>query len=171
MVIFFVFAVAKRQGFCSKLKRSIYFFVVFSTGKYREYLKNIMTIKPTTQMTLDFQPGLAERFTGLLDCMRQGAYTHRNPLKTIAADMDMSQSDLSRKLSGNPEDPRRMSVDDFEKYLQASGDMTPIYYLVEKYLADHEATQRRAAGELARQLPDILALIKAATLATAKDAA
>jgi len=131
----------------------------------------MMPMKPTAQMTLDFQPGLAERFTGVLDCIRQGAYTHRNPLKTIAADMDMSQSDLSRKLSGNPEDPRRMSVDDLEKYLVATGDMTPIYFLVEKYLADHEAAQRRAAGELARQLPDILALIKAATLATSKESA
>lgn len=120
-------------------------------------------IKPTTQMTLDFQPGLTERFPALLDCVRQSAYTHRNPLKTIAADMDMSQSDLSRKLAGNHDDPRRMSVEDLEKFIVATGDVTPIYYLVEKYLADHEATQRRAMGELARQLPDILALIKAAT--------
>ena len=122
-----------------------------------------MSVQTTTQMTLDFQPGLTERFAGVLDSMRQGAYTHRNPLKTIAADMDMSQSELSRKLSGNPDDPRRMSVDDLEKYLVATGDMTPIFYLAEKYLADHEATQRRAMGELAKQLPDILALIKAAT--------
>ena len=114
-------------------------------------------------MTLDFQPGLTERFASVLDAMRQGAYTHRNPLKTIAADMDMSQSELSRKLSGNPDDPRRMSVDDLEKYLTATGDMTPIYYLAEKFLADHEATQRRAMGELAKQIPDILALLKAAT--------
>jgi hypothetical protein len=99
--------------------------------------------------------------------MRQGAYTHRNPLKTIAADMDMSQSDFSRKLSENPDDPRRMSVFDFEKYLAATGDMTPIYYLVEKYLTDNEVTQRRAMGELAKQLPAILALIKSASQATA----
>ena len=122
-----------------------------------------MTVAVNNQMTLDFQPGLTERFAGVLDCVRQGAYTHRNPLKTIAADMDMSQSELSRKLSGNHDDPRRFSVEDLEKYLHATGDMTPIYFLVEKYLADHEAMQRRAMGELAKQLPDILALIKAAT--------
>ena len=122
-----------------------------------------MTIDSTTQMTLDFQPGLSERFATLLDVLRSGAYSHRNPLKTISADMDMSQSELSRKLSGNTDDPRRMSVDDLEKYLLATGDMTPIFYLAEKYLADHDAAQRRAMGELAKQLPDILALIKAAT--------
>lgn len=121
-----------------------------------------MTVPAATQMTLDFQPGLSERFTGVLDCIRQGAYTHRNPLKTIAADMDMSQSELSRKLSGNPDDPRRLSVEDLEKYLTATGDMTPIYYLVEKYLSDDEAKQRRAIGELAKQMPAFLSLLKLA---------
>ncbi|MGN9291348.1 phage regulatory CII family protein, partial [Enterococcus faecium] len=101
-------------------------------------------------------------FTGLLDCIRQGAYTHRNPLKTIAADMDMSQSDLSRKLSGNPDDPRRMSVDDLEKYLAATGDMTPIYFLIEKYLSDEEAKRKRAMAELARKMPEFMALFQAA---------
>ncbi len=122
-----------------------------------------MTIAAFTQMTLDFQPGLTERFNSVLDCVRQGAYTHRNPLKTIAADMDLSQSELSRKLSGNTDDPRRMSVEDLEKYLIATNDMTPIYYLVEKFLSDDEAKQRRAMGELAKQLPAILALIKTAS--------
>lgn len=116
------------------------------------------------QMTLDFEPGLVERFPSLLDCIRTGAYTHRNPLKTIAADMDMSQSDLSRKLSGNPDDPRRFSVEDFERYVDKTGDLTPIYYLCEKYLQDDGARQQRALTQLAKQLPDILALVKAATV-------
>lgn len=124
-----------------------------------------MTIQPATnQMTLDFEAGLIERFPSLLDCIRTGAYTNRNPLKTIAADMDISQSDLSRKLAGNPDDPRRFSVDDLEKYIEKTGDVTPIYYLVEKFLQDEEHRQRRAMSELTKQLPEILALIKAATM-------
>jgi hypothetical protein len=122
-----------------------------------------MPLAANTQLTLDFAPGMTERFTSLLDCVRQGAYTHRNPLKTIAADMDMSQSDLSRKLAANPDDPRRFSVDDLEAYLSGTGDMSPIYYLVEKYLTDSEAAQRRAMSELVKQLPEILALIKSAS--------
>lgn len=114
----------------------------------------------TNQMTLDFEPGLCERHDSLLACVREGAYSHRNPLKTIAADMDMSQSDLSRKLAGNPDDPRRLSCDDLEKYLTATGDMRPIYYLIEKYLEGEEVKQRRAAAELVKRLPDILALVK-----------
>lgn len=122
-----------------------------------------MTQASTSQMTLDFEAGLVERFPSLLDCVRNGAYTNRNPLKTIAADMDMSQSDLSRKLAGNPDDPRRLSVDDFEKYVDKTGDVTPIYYLVEKFLQDDSHRQRRALSQLAKQLPDILALVKAAS--------
>lgn len=114
----------------------------------------------SSQLTLDFEPGLSERHESLLACLRQCAYTHRNPLKTLAADMDMSQSDLSRKLSGNPEDPRRFTVDDLERFVTASGDVTPILYLVEKYLADEETKQRAANQQLAKMLPDVLALIK-----------
>ena len=120
-----------------------------------------MTTVSHSQLTLDFTPGLAERHGHLLDCIRASAYTHHNPLKTIAADMDMSQSELSRKLSGNPDDHRRFTVEDLEKFIQATGDLTPIYYLVEKYLTDEDVKQRRALAELARQLPDVLALIKA----------
>ena len=119
-----------------------------------------MAVVSTSQLTLDFEPGLADRHSSLLECIRQCAYTHRNPLKTIAADMDISQSDLSRKLSGNPEDPRRFTVEDLEKFVSASGDVTPILYLVEKYLADEEAKQRAASQQLAKMLPDVLALIK-----------
>lgn len=81
-----------------------------------------MPIKSPTQLTIDFTPGLTERHDSLLDCIRHGAYSHRNPLKTIAADMDMSQSELSRKLGNNPDDPRKLSVGDLEKYIQATGD-------------------------------------------------
>lgn len=114
----------------------------------------------SSQLTLDFEPGLTERHHCALSVVREGAYSHRNPLKTLAADMDMSQSELSRKLGDNPNDPRQFTLNDLEKYLQASGDMTPLYYLIEKYLADDELKQRRAVAELSKQLPNILALVK-----------
>lgn len=120
-----------------------------------------MTVVSSSQLTLDFTPGLSERYPTVLDCVRAAAYTYRNPLKTVAADMDMSQSELSRKLSGNPDDSRRFTVEDLEKFIQATGDLTPIYYLVEKYLTDEDVKQRRALAELAKQLPDVLALIAA----------
>lgn len=117
----------------------------------------------STQLTLDFEPGLTEKYPHLLDCVRAAAYSHRNPLKTIASDMDTSQSELSRKLAGNPEDPRHFSVADFERFITATDDMTPIYWLIEKFLQNEKFKHERALLELARQMPAIMALVRAAT--------
>lgn len=125
-----------------------------------------MTLVASSQMTLDFTPGLIERFEHLLDVIKAGAYTHRNPLKTIAADMDMAQSTLSRKLNNDPNDPRKFSVDDLERYIEATNDLTPVYWLVEKYLQDEEGKQKRALRTLADKLPDVLALIAQVSKAT-----
>lgn len=121
-----------------------------------------MTVHSATQLTIDFTPGLSERHPHLLDCVRECAYTHRNPLKTIAADMDMSQSELSRKLAHNPEDPRKLSVEDLESFIRATGDTTPIYWLIDKYLQSEDVKQKYAMAALTKALPDILALFKAA---------
>lgn len=68
----------------------------------------------------------------MLECVRACVYSHSRPLKSIAMDMDMSQSDLSRKLADNPNDPRRFTVADLESYVHATGDTTPILYLAQK---------------------------------------
>lgn len=121
-----------------------------------------MTLNSATQLTIDFTPGLTERHTSLLECVREGVYKHRNPLKTIAADADMSSSELSRKLANNPEDPRKLSVEDLERVLNATGDMTPIYWLIEKYLQDDTVKQKQAISALTKVVPDLLALLKTA---------
>jgi hypothetical protein len=119
-------------------------------------------VSSSHQMSIDFEPGLAERHQSALDCVRECAYTHKHPLKTLAADMDMSQSELSRKLAHNPDDPRRFTLDDLERFIAATGDVTPIYYLIEKYIEDADLRQRRALSELANLAPQLAALIKQA---------
>jgi len=116
----------------------------------------------TTQLQLDFTPGLTERHASVLECVRACVYSNAKPLKTIAMDMDMSQSDLSRKLANNPDDPRRFTVGDLENYVQVTGDTTPILYLAQKYCADTETKQREALAALANMAPQIQALLKAA---------
>ena len=122
-----------------------------------------MPVHSPSQLTIDFMPGLSERHPSLLACIRESAYSHRNPLKTIAADMDMSQSELSRKLAENPEDPRRLSVEDLVRFIQATGDTTPIQWLIERFMQDDALKQRRAMAELTKAMPGILALIKQAS--------
>lgn len=117
------------------------------------------------QLTIDFTPGLSERHESIMDCIKECAYSHRNPLKTIAADMDMSQSELSRKLGNNPDDPRNLSVEDLVRFIRATGDVTPIYWLIETFMQDEQAKQQRAMAALAKQMPQILALFKQASAA------
>ena len=53
------------------------------------------SVVSTSQLTLDFEPGLTERHDTLLACVRTCAHSHRNPLKTIAADLNRSIKTVS----------------------------------------------------------------------------
>lgn len=120
-------------------------------------------VSETRQYTLNFEPGLTERHRSLLDCVRESAYSFRNPLKTIAADMDLSESDLSRRLRNDPTDKRSFSICDLEKFISATGDVTPIHYLIEKYLQDPEHKRARALDQLASLMPIVESLLKSAS--------
>ncbi|MCU1141578.1 hypothetical protein [Stenotrophomonas maltophilia] len=72
----------------------------------------------------------------------------------VAGRLDMSPSKLSEKLAGNDSSgkPRGMSIDDFERYMAEMKDVTPIYYLIERYLITPEAATAEAMAELRQQL-------------------
>ena len=75
------------------------------------------------------------------------------PQAVIAREMGYSPSDLSRKMAQNPNDSRRFTLDDLEKYVEVTGDKKPILYLVEKYLAEaDEAALLRQIEQLQSQL-------------------
>jgi hypothetical protein len=112
------------------------------------------------QLKLDFEPGITERHKTLLSCIREAAYKSDKPLKAIAADMDVSESDLSRKLSGNPDDPRRLTVDDLVRFIEVTGDVTPVNWLIEQFHLDDSEKVNRAAKEFMRQLPAMVAMAK-----------
>lgn len=118
----------------------------------------------STQLTLDFQPGLTELRTSCLDCVDAQIKASGKPLKTIAADMDMSSSELSRKLAANKDDPRHFTLADLEKYLASTGDTTPILYLAQKYCVSNVVKRDQALNALAQMAPQIGALLKAAGL-------
>lgn len=119
----------------------------------------------TSRVQLEIPDGLAERYSTALEVVRAGAYSNRKPLKTIAADMDVSPSDLSRKLANNPDDPRRFTLLDLESYVTSTGDIQPVFYLVQKFCTDPQAKQRDALAALAKLAPQIQALLKQAGVA------
>lgn len=116
-----------------------------------------MPVLSTTQMTLNFEAGISAQCDSLKEYMREEAlpnlWRERGiPKKHIAADMDLSPSELTRKLSDNPNDPRNFTTDDLELYLERTGDMTPVYYLLDKY-----GTCRDEESELEARLAEIRA--------------
>jgi len=90
------------------------------------------------QLSLNFEAGLAESYSTCREYVAARVHQQGRPQKAIAADMDYSPSDLSRKLAQNPDDSRRLTLDDFERFIQVTGDTTPVLYLVEKYLVNNE---------------------------------
>lgn len=115
---------------------------------------------PKNQLTLDFEPGLAERHRNLRDCIGAGIY--RRGLSTCAIDLNESPGNLSNQLSD--ESQRKFGVDEFELYLEKSKDYTPIFYLVEKFLGKEQRAQHAEAKKLAA-LEQIAMLMKDAGLA------
>lgn len=111
------------------------------------------------QLEIDFEPGLVERFPEFIDCVKASVYGARKQFKAIAADLDMSSSELSRKFAQNPNDPVHFPVFLLPKLIESTGDLTPIYWLIEKFCEDSDAKQKRALEILAqfsRELPRLL---------------
>ena len=110
------------------------------------------------QLVLDFEPGLTERYSSARDVVATGVY--QRGLKRIAIELDMAPSNLSVQLSDDPS--RHFSLDSFERYLETSGDMTPLYYLCEKFLGDRRNGKKAALEQIQALGPELLALLKKA---------
>ena len=111
-------------------------------------MSTVISGAETRQLTLSLQPGLTERFRNLREACAQGIY--QRGLKRVAADLDMAPGNLSAALADDTQ--RNFSVDALERYIETSGDRTPIYYLIEKYLGDQGASQAEAMQAMLDQL-------------------
>lgn len=101
------------------------------------------------QLTLDFEPGIAQRYLSLRDCCSTRIYHYG--LGKAALDLDKSPGNLSVELSGDKD--RHFSVEALERYMEKSKDLEPIRYLVARFMGeqtDHDAeVMRRVEGMLA----------------------
>ena len=63
---------------------------------------------------------------------------------------------------------RDIGLDEFEAYIDKTGDISPIHYLVDKYLRDPSVTQAEAMASLAALADSLPALMAAAGLGKKK---
>lgn len=115
----------------------------------------------TAQMTLSFEPGLKDRFPSLRECIATGIY--QRGLSNVAPSLNKAPGNLSVELSDDP--TRKFGVDSLEEYIAKFGDMTPIYYLVEKYLGQPDAAKDSAMVEIAAVAAQLQRLMKQAGVA------
>lgn len=117
------------------------------------------------QFTLDLEPGLVEKYPTLLSLLNVQVRTRRDKPKVVAANLGMAPAMLLRKTNDAPredQDPdqrRVFNVEDLEAYIAHYEDMTPILYLVAKYMPDDETKRRQAIGQIAAILPSLNALV------------
>lgn len=114
------------------------------------------------QLTLNFEPGLVDQWATLREFVAHQVQVQPKPAKTIAMDMDLSPSTLSRKLSPKDEnDTQRFNVDDLESYMKTTGDTSPIVYLAAKFLEDDESRRLRMLSRAEQMLPELARLLTA----------
>lgn len=116
----------------------------------------------SAQVELNFEGGLRAQFPEFRDVVKASVYSCGRPFKAVAADLDMSVSELSRKLNENPNDNVHFPLDRLADLITATEDHRPIFWLAEKFLEDPETRRRRSIDQLAQLLPAIQAAIEGA---------
>ena len=114
----------------------------------------------TTQISLDFEPGLLHKHHNLLDCVAASVY--RRGLTVVAIDLNESPGNLSHQVS--QDSSRKFGVDELELFLEKSKDFTPIYYLIERFLNKPEMKSSAALTALPALMAQLQATMKAAGL-------
>ncbi len=114
------------------------------------------------QLSLTLENSLLQQFPDFRDAVRASVYSCGRPFKQVAADLDMSVSELSRKLSDNPSDPVHFPMTRLPELIRATGDTRPVMWLVLAFLDDPELRREHALDRLGLLLPEIAALVKEA---------
>jgi hypothetical protein len=113
-----------------------------------------------SQLTLNFQPALPERFPTLRQYIAHRSVVVSKQLKTQAADMDMAPSTLSRKLNPSEGDTQRFNLDDLEAWLSSTGDAAAVVeYLAAKFMDDDTHRQARVLSRVEGLLPELAQLV------------
>jgi hypothetical protein len=113
-------------------------------------------------MSLTFEAGVGSRNRSLREHMTTQVYARG--LVTIAGQLDTSPSKLTEKLAGADSSgkARGMTIDELELYIDRTKDVSPIHYLIDKYLQDPAVVQQEAAARLSELMQQLVPLAMAA---------
>jgi hypothetical protein len=126
------------------------------TGNYR---RRVVRVIAGSNLTLELEPGLLQRFRSLRECVHWTVLNDSRGLKAVAADCDISVSELSRRLHPSEGDPRSLDVDLFVQIMRSTRDLTPLHWLMACFLEDENTKRRSAVDQLTKLMPQIAALL------------
>lgn len=118
-----------------------------------------MRIASGAQLTFELQPDLLRRYSTLRQCVHHTVLNYERGMKSLAADLDLSESELSRRLNPSDGDNRSCDVNLMVQIVERTGDLAPIHWLMAKFLRDTETTKQAAVQQLAQLMPHIATLL------------
>ena len=111
------------------------------------------------QLTLDLRLDLLRRYSTLREAVHHSVLNDPRGLKSVAADCDLSVSELSRRLHPADGDPRSLDINLFVEIMASTQDFTPLHWLNARFLVSGESRRTHAVDQLTRMLPELAALL------------
>jgi hypothetical protein len=113
-------------------------------------------------LSITYQDGLTQRARSLREHLLM--QVHQRGIVSVAGQMDLSPSKLTEKMQGQDSGgkPRGLTIDELETYIRTQGDVSPIHYLIERYLTSPEAAHGEAIAEISKLLGALPALLERA---------
>ena len=97
--------------------------------------------------------------TTFKEILQRSVYGCGRSLKSVAADLDLSGPELSRRLADNPNDPIHFPAHLLPALMLATQDLSPLYWLIHKFLIPREDEKVRLLKRLQTVLPEIEKLV------------
>lgn len=94
------------------------------------------------QISFDFDATYVTAYESCREFVGHRIHQQGIPVKAVAADMDLSTSHLGRKIAQAPHDSMRFTLDDLERFIEATKDASPIFYLLEKHCVDSDRIEK-----------------------------
>jgi hypothetical protein len=125
-------------------------------------------MRQAIQLSFSLEPGLTAQYRSLREVAAATVYASKKGVSGVAGHLDMSPTDLTKRLNSDGAEPRPLRVEDLEGILQSTGDFRAIHWLIEKFLRDPIAIKEQAVGQLAQLVPQLMELVKQAGLEVPK---
>lgn len=108
------------------------------------------------QLSINFEPGLAQRYRDMRECV--AACVYQRGLGRVAAAVDVAPSNLSAMLSGE----RNLPADLIERYMTEFADTTPAMYWAARHLQDSTTLKQQAVAAIPGLIEQLQRLVKEA---------